>query len=624
MRRLTTIALAGAALLAPAPAGAAADAKLTTLEGTRFPDRAFVLTLPSATRLDEDSVVVRENGAIVSGVRVLPAGAADDGEFAAVLVIDASQSMRGRAIAGAIAAARTFAEGRNENQALAVITFNRQPSTILPLTTSQARIDAALADEPKLERGTRIYDAVDAALSLLGASTASAGSIIVLSDGADTGSSRSASEVVARARREGVRIFSVGLRSRTFTSRPLEGLARETEGQYAEAETAADLDRVYNALAGRLASEYLVTYRSDARPDARVHVAVEARGVEGVAVAEYHTPPASSSDAPFRRSVVERFVLSGFGMLMTVLAFGLFIAIAIGALIRRRPRSLRTRMAQFVSVTITDRRKDTARAADAMLAQAEKSASRMAWWGRFAEDLELAGIRLAPIQIALWTAVATVATAWLVSVILGGPIFAFLALAIPLTVRSVIKRKLQRTRNLFADQLPDNLQVVASAMRAGHSLAGALAVLVEDCPEPARGEFQRVIADERLGVPLDEAMGVVARRMQSRDLEQVALVAALQRDTGGNTAEVLDRVAETVRGRFELRRLVNTLTAQGRLSRWIISLLPVGLLGIMAVINPAYMGPLFTHPMGRVMLIAAGLMVVAGSLVIKRIINIKV
>jgi tight adherence protein B len=125
-------------------------------------------------------------------------------------------------------------------------------------------------------------------------------------------------------------------------------------------------------------------------------------------------------------------------------------------------------------------------------------------------------------------------------------------------------------------------------------------------------------------VPLENAFQVVADRMASRDLEQVALVARLQRETGGNTAEVLDRVADTVRGRFELRRLVRTLTTQGRMSRWIVSFLPVALLGIISVLNPKYISPLFETTVGRVLLVFAAVMVVTGSLVIKRIINIKV
>jgi tight adherence protein B len=112
--------------------------------------------------------------------------------------------------------------------------------------------------------------------------------------------------------------------------------------------------------------------------------------------------------------------------------------------------------------------------------------------------------------------------------------------------------------------------------------------------------------------------------MKSRELAQVALVAALQRRTGGNSAEVLDRVVELIRERAELRRLVRTLTAQGRLSRWILTGLPLVLLVVILLIAPGYMTPLFESPGGRVLLVVAGVMVIVGSLAIRRIVDIKV
>jgi tight adherence protein B len=133
-----------------------------------------------------------------------------------------------------------------------------------------------------------------------------------------------------------------------------------------------------------------------------------------------------------------------------------------------------------------------------------------------------------------------------------------------------------------------------------------------------------VIADEQLGVPVEVGLGSVVQRMQSRDLEQVALVAALQRETGGNTAEVLDRVTDNVREQMRLRRLVRALTAQGRLSRWVLSALPVVLLSVTALLNRSYVEPLFEAGLGRALLVAAAVMVVAGSVVIKKIVDIKV
>ena len=165
---------------------------------------------------------------------------------------------------------------------------------------------------------------------------------------------------------------------------------------------------------------------------------------------------------------------------------------------------------------------------------------------------------------------------------------------------------------------------LASGVRAGHSLVGGLSLVVNDADEPSRSEFQRVVADEQLGIPLEDALETVARRMDNRDIEQVALVSSLQRETGGNAAEVLDRVVENIRERQGLRRLVHTLTAQGRLSRWIVSALPVGLLLLISAINPTYMKPLFHHTSGKVILAIGAIMIVAGSLVIKKIVEIKI
>jgi tight adherence protein B len=616
-------ALSALAATTPSALGAVSGLRLAPVAGARFPDRAFVLSLPSGMSLDQGRVDVRENGDLVSGLSVVPAFAAEKGEFAVVLVIDASDSMRGEAIQGALDAARAFAAQRTESQQVAVVAFNDSSTVLLPLTTSQEAIEGVLGSPPNLSRGTHIYDAVSTAITLLADAKVTAGSVILLSDGADTGSRMTEADVAAAARAAHVRIFSVGLRSRQFQRRPLESLAAAVDGDYSEAASSPDLKRIFDQLGVQLASEYLLRYRSAARPHALVHVSVRVEGVEGIATSQYQTPGlASEPGSPFHRAFGELFWQSVAGMLLADVTAAVLIAIALVALVRPRRRTLRARMAEFVSISQAEREGATS-PREAVLAAAERSFAKTRWWARLKEVLELAGIRVSATQIVLSTVGGALVVMWLLTVLGGSVLYAPLGLAVPFAVRGLITRKLQRQRDLFADQLPDNLQVLSSALRAGHSLVGALSVLVEDCAEPSRGEFRRVIADEQLGVPLEQALDAVARRMASRDLEQVALVAAVQRDTGGNTAEVLDRVAETVRGRFELRRLVKTLTTQGRMSRWIVSGLPVVLLVLITALNPKYVAPLYTEPLGRALLVVAGVMVVAGSLVIKKIVNIK-
>jgi tight adherence protein B len=239
------------------------------------------------------------------------------------------------------------------------------------------------------------------------------------------------------------------------------------------------------------------------------------------------------------------------------------------------------------------------------------------------EALELAEIKIPPVQLLVGTLVLTLFFVWLFATLVAG-VLGLLGLAVPFVVRGLVLYKIEKKRRLFGEQLPDNLDVVASGLRAGHSLVGGLSLVVNDAAEPSKSEFQRVVADEQLGVPLEDALMVVAERMKSRDVEQVALVSSLQRETGSNSAEVLDRVIENIRERAGLRRLIRSLTAQGRLSRWVVTFLPVGLLLVISAINPTYMRPLFTHTSGRIVLAIGVIMIVSGSLVIKKIVDIKV
>jgi tight adherence protein B len=231
---------------------------------------------------------------------------------------------------------------------------------------------------------------------------------------------------------------------------------------------------------------------------------------------------------------------------------------------------------------------------------------------------------MTPVHLAALSFLCSLLALFVLSLI-GGPLLGIAgALLVPFGVYMYVKGRADRVRRQFADQLPDNLEVLAAALRAGHSLIGALSNVAEGAVEPSHREFARIVADEQLGSPLEDAIGGVVTRMENGDLDQVALIARLQRETGSSSAEVLDRVVETVRGRAELRRLVKTLTAQGRMSRWVLTLIPVALALLLSVLSPGYLNPMFDHTLGRVALFFAAGMVITGSLVIKKIVNIKV
>jgi tight adherence protein B len=612
------LAAASAALAAQTAASATSPLRLTESGGASFPARAYLATFPGGLRLEKSSVSVLENGHRVVDLRVVPANTAGGATFGTALVLDASDSMKGAPISSALSAARAFAAKRNPNQRLAILTFNASTNVALPFTTSQAAIDQALARQPQLHYGTHIYDGVAQSVALVQAAGISAGAVIVLSDGADTGSTIALDTVAKNARDAHVRVFTVGLGSTNFHPGPLQQLAQTTGGTFLRARSLQDLAPIYTELGLQLAQQYLITYNSIAEPGQHVQVDVSVSGI-GNATTGYETPALAVARGTFHHPRAEGIWQSWVTMLLIGLLVPALVGIAIVVGASRRTSTVRDRVSDYV--TMPQQREGEA-LASRIFVGTERSLERARWWSRFKQTLELADITIPPVQIVVGTLVLTLFAMWLFSQIAG--VLFVVGLLVPFVVRALIIGKLKRKQRLFGDQLPDNLDVLASGLRAGHSLTGALAVVVTNAPEPSRSEFQRVLSDEQLGIALEDALEVVVKRMNSRDLEQVALVAAVQGETGGNAAEVLDRVTESIRERQELRRLVRTLTAQGRLARWIVSAIPVGLLVIISFLNPDYMKPLFTHTSGRIMLVIAALMVTAGSVVIGKIVDIEV
>lgn len=241
------------------------------------------------------------------------------------------------------------------------------------------------------------------------------------------------------------------------------------------------------------------------------------------------------------------------------------------------------------------------------------------------ERLEQAGIKILAGEFITLAVLAALAGAVFGALILPNIIFVLIvaaaAAAIPFVWLGWARRKRQNALN---DQLADTLSILASSLRAGYSFLQALDTVAKEIGEPSAHEFQRVVAEIRLGRPVDEALISMAQRVGSDDLKWAVIAINVQRQIGGNLAEVLDIVANTVRERGYLRRLVRVLSAEGRLSIAILTALPFFLLLYEALVNPEYVKLLFTHPLGIVMLIAGAVAMSLGVFWMTRIVRIDV
>lgn len=182
---------------------------------------------------------------------------------------------------------------------------------------------------------------------------------------------------------------------------------------------------------------------------------------------------------------------------------------------------------------------------------------------------------------------------------------------------------IQRRRQAFADQLGDTLVMMANALRAGFSFNQSMALIGKSMTPPVSEEFTKAVTEMQLGATAEDAVRHLAERVQSKDFDLVAMTLLIQRQVGGNLAEILNIVAHTIDDRIRIKREINVLTAQGRLSGWVLVILPFAFAGVMTWINPSYMKPLFTTPIGHILLGGGIFMDFLGLLVIKKLIYIE-
>jgi tight adherence protein B len=239
-------------------------------------------------------------------------------------------------------------------------------------------------------------------------------------------------------------------------------------------------------------------------------------------------------------------------------------------------------------------------------------------------DIQLSGIKLRPEEfVLLWIFLifAPAAISFVISPSILRSLFLLLGGVVSMPL--ILKVSIGKRRALFERQLGDALLVISNGLRAGYSFPQAMDNVARDLTDPIGSEFKSVSRELQLGGNIETAMSKVTERMKNDDMKLLTTVVVIQQQVGGNLAEIIDTIAKTIRDRLSMKRTVKTLTAQGRISGMIIGLIPIGLLGILSVVNPSYMQPFFTTTIGHIMMVAGVVMEVIGFVVIRKIVNVK-
>jgi tight adherence protein B len=529
-----------------------------------------------------------------------------------VFAVDTSGSMSGLPITAAIAAGQRLLDSIGTDDEVGLVVFDSSARVIAPMTSNVAAVRSALSSLTT-SSGTALYDGVATAAKLAGHDPAANRVVVVLSDGADTSSNLKLAALERQLRASGVEVDAVGLTaSGSYDASDLRSITDVSGGAFAPASSVSDLEPITVKLAqAQLAGDYALDVALPHSSSRDLQISVRGGRPAHVAL------PAGASGASLS------FWSAHGNLIVALLGFAaiLMIAIVVLTAAERRPQTLASRLSPYSADLSKEAAKVRAPALLDVYEMLERRLGHSLPW-RWLHGLgERAGTS-APTGQLLAVIAASGSLPALVGLALVGPLAAMPLLALGTYIPIFVLRiRGKRRAAAFEAQLPELLSVWASALRAGRSFAQALDTLVEEAADPARAEFRRAQHQVRLGVPVEQALDDMSKRLASESFELVVLTTDVQRRIGGNVAEIFDQVAETVRKRQQFASRVRALVAMGVLSARVLLGMPFVLAAILTLINHGYMAPLYTTSAGHVLIVIALVMMSIGALVLRRMVR---
>ena len=511
-----------------------------------------------------------------------------------VLVVDASGSMKGERLAAAIDASQRFLEIVPADDPIALVTFARSAKVIVNPTTDRQAVARAVASI-RAGGDTALFDAVLKAIALTQAEDAC--TILLLADGEDTASSASRANATEAVRASHCTLNAVALRASGQTLRTLESLAAAGAGTAYGAFDATGIAAVFE--------------ESIATPSPTQTTAGP-------------TPAPTTPSPPPRSSTVPGAAL---GALALMVASGLFVLIYL--LGDGSARSERRRMNRLIETYAIDRAPRTEQSPTSMLGALQGLITPVLERGgrgdAMAQRLEGAEVARTPEEWVLIRVAASIMLGLALLLALRSPVGALMGPALGWLAPSVWLDMKRRSRSKrFEEALPDALMLMASSLRSGFALDQAILSAADQSDSDVSSEFKRAVQEMRIGIPLEDALDRSAARVASADFHWVVTALRIQRRSGGNLAELLVTASKTVRQRAELAREVRALTAEGRMSAYVLMALPIGLFAFLMLTQPGYLAPMWSTPVGWALTAAAVIMLLIGWLLMQKMVKVEV
>lgn len=631
---LATAALAVLSLPASASSRTAPAGHIDHVESNKGTVQVLfsIDAMPKSVEPDLKSVAVHLDGERVDATAAPVTGGAGKIRRSVVLVVDVSRSMRGDSFAQAKSAALTFIADAPVDVQIGLVSFASTVDTIQAPTADRNALRRAVQGL-QLSAETHLYAGVRAGLST--AVTNGQRRVLVLTDGRDTTGS-SLSSLTAAVRRAGDQVDVVGIRVSRPVADKLARIAAAGQGTLVNADDATALTKLFSDEAQALAEQLLVSFPVPARmsgSDASLALSVEAGGVTYTDTAFVSLGTRAGADAvsSTRPLSTSAFVITKPILVGAIGAIGLslmlFTAGLVGLFQSRREASLEDRLAGYGGTgSAAVPKSEPARLKESALGLTQKVIGKGSIDTRLALKLDAAGLSLKPAEWVLIHAGLALGAAFIGLLLTsgGGPLTLLFLIVGMLIPWLYLGTQASRRVKAFNGQLPEALQLIAGGLKAGLSLAQSVDTIVGEGTEPMAGEFRRALVEARLGVDVEDALNGVAQRMTSDDFRWVVMAIRIQRQVGGNLAELMLTVASTLREREYLRRQVLTLSAEGRLSAWVLGGLPPAFLLFLVLTQGDYVAPMFHTALGWAMLAIAGVLLAVGSFWMSKTVKVEV
>ena len=639
MRRVAaTLLLIGAMLALMLPAAAAAQESALSVQDivtAKYPTVTFKVGLPPllTSTGSDPSFSVQENGRAIVGVKAQaltgPAAAAN-----VILLIDTSGSMAGKPLDDAKAAARGFVESLGPDARVAVVAFADTSRVVADFTSSHSTLTQAIMS---LKAGgeTAVYEGLVRAARLMPAAAEGQRGIVLLSDGGDTVSSVDFDGARAAVADAGTPVYAVALVSKEANPQALAAIAESSGGRLVEAAKSSQLTQLFESIASEIRNAWLVEYTSTEprTKDIEIEVGVTAGGDSRTRTVAFPNPayatapPRSLSEESLTR-VVDDPALAAAIALLVFLSVALIVGAGLLLFVRGKANLGQLEFYDQLHADATAGAEVAGSAGDARSRIVEavgRAANKRGLTALVAHRLESAGLPLRAAEyMTLHIAVVAIASA-AVQMVFGNLAVSLIVVAVATVVPIIgLSLAVSSRRRRFEAQLPDILNMIAGSLRGGWGIQQALGLVVQQAAAPAAAEFKRVDAETRLGMSLEQSLQRMSDRIESLDFQAAVTAISIQREVGGNLAEVLDIVAATIRDRAGLRRHVSSLTAESRLSAYILIALPFLIFGVLFVVNPTYLRPLLTTTIGLTIAAVGGLLLLVGIVWIAKVSKVEV